>query len=66
MARPTSIRVTARDLDGEPLEIELADLEARAVCHELDHLNGVLFIDHLRGLRKDRVRRQLKKLGMKG
>ena len=47
-----------------PFEIEAEELEARALCHEIDHLNGVLFIDHLRGLRRDRARRQLKKLGM--
>ena len=62
--RPVAVRIAARDLDGEPVEIEVEELEARAICHEIDHLNGVLFIDHLRGLRKDRVRRQLKKLGM--
>ncbi len=59
--RPTSVRVVAQDLEGEPVEIESEDFEARAVCHEIDHLNGVLFIDLLRGLRRDRVRRQLKK-----
>ncbi len=59
--RPTRVRVAAQDLEGEPLELELEDFEARAVCHEIDHLDGVLFIDHLRGLRRDRVRRQLKK-----
>ncbi|MCP3957735.1 MAG: peptide deformylase [bacterium] len=60
--RPTSIKVVARDLDGASFELEAEDFEARAVCHEIDHLNGVLFVDHLRGLRKDRARRQLKKL----
>ncbi len=59
--RPASVRVVAQDLEGERIEIEAEDFEARAVCHEIDHLNGVLFIDHLRGLRRDRVRRQLKK-----
>ncbi|MEM7583526.1 MAG: peptide deformylase [Acidobacteriota bacterium] len=63
VARPTTVRVVARDLDGRPLELEAEDFEARAICHEVDHLNGILFIDHLRGLRRDRVRRQLKKLG---
>lgn len=61
VARPTTVRVVAQDLDGERIELESEDFEARAVCHEIDHLNGVLFIDHLRGLRRDRVRRQLKK-----
>ncbi len=59
--RPVSVKVRAQDLEGEPIEIEAEDFEARAVCHEIDHLNGVLFIDHLRGLRRDRIRRQLKK-----
>ena len=64
VGRPFAVRVVAQDLAGEPFEIAAEDLEARALCHEIDHLNGVLFIDHLRGLRRDRVRRQLKKLGM--
>ena len=32
------------------------------ICHEVDHLDGILFTDHLRGLRKERVKRQLRKL----
>ena len=62
VARPKSLRVLAQDLEGEEVEIEAEDFEARAICHEIDHLNGVLFVDHLRGLRRDRVKRQLKKL----
>ena len=60
--RPQRVRVAAQDLDGEPLELAAEGWLARAICHEIDHLDGVLFIDHLRGLRRDRVRRQLKKL----
>ena len=60
--RPTSVKVVAQDLDGERLELDAEGFEARAVCHEIDHLDGVLFVDHLRGLRRDRIRRQLKKL----
>jgi peptide deformylase len=60
--RPTFIRVKALDLEGNPFEVEAEDWLARAICHELDHLDGVLFVDHLRGLRRERVRRQLKKL----
>ncbi len=63
--RPRAVKVRARDLDGAPVEIEAEEFEARAICHEIDHLDGILFIDHLRGLRRDRVRRQLKKLGMR-
>ncbi|HEV2854110.1 MAG TPA: peptide deformylase [Thermoanaerobaculia bacterium] len=60
--RPTAVTVRAQDLAGKPFELEAVDYMARAVCHELDHLDGILFTDHLRGLRKERVRRQLKKL----
>jgi len=60
--RPKSIRVVARDLDGQELELCSEDFEARALCHEIDHLDGILFIDHIHGLRRDRVRRQLKRL----
>lgn len=62
VARPRTVRVVAQDLEGATFELTAEDFEARAVCHEIDHLNGVLFVDHLRGLRRDRVRRQLKKL----
>ncbi len=60
--RPTAITVRAQDLSGKPFELEAADYMARAICHEVDHLDGILFTDHLRGLRKERIRRQLKKL----
>lgn len=60
--RPTAVAVRAQDLSGKPFELEAADYMARAICHEVDHLDGILFTDHLRGLRKERVRRQLKKL----
>ena len=60
--RPTLIRVRAVDLEGKPLEIEAEEWLARAFCHEIDHLNGVLFTDYLRGLRKERVKRQLRRL----
>ena len=62
VTRPTSVRVKAQDLDGETFELEAEEFEARAICHELDHLDGVLFIDHLKGLRRDKVRRKLRKL----
>lgn len=60
--RPTFVRIKAVDLEGKPFEVEAEDWLARAICHELDHLDGVLFVDHLRGLRRERSRRQLKKL----
>jgi peptide deformylase len=60
--RPLAILVKAQDLEGKPFEIEAEDYLARIICHEVDHLDGILFTDHLRGLRKERARRQLKKL----
>lgn len=60
--RPTHVRIKALDREGNPFELTADDWLARAVCHELDHLDGILFVDHLRGLRRERSRRQLKKL----
>jgi len=60
--RSLRIRVRAQDVAGEPFELEAEEWVARAILHEIDHLDGVLFVDHLRGLRKERVKRQLKKL----
>jgi len=60
--RPQAIRVRAHDAAGEPFEIAAEDWLARAICHEVDHLDGVLFVDRLRGLRRDKARRALRKL----
>lgn len=60
--RPTAITVRAQDLTGRSFELRAEGYFARAICHEVDHLDGILFTDHLRGLRRERSRRQLKKL----
>jgi len=60
--RPLAITVRARDLEGHPYELAAEGYLARAICHEVDHLDGILFTDHLHGLRRERARRQLKKL----
>lgn len=54
--------VTAQDVDGEPIQIEGEDLLARALQHEIDHLDGVLFIDHVSSLRRQLLRGKLRKL----
>lgn len=59
--RPTRIEVEAQDLGGEPFRLIAEDWLARAICHEMDHLDGVLFVDRLRGLRRERARRKLRK-----
>ena len=60
--RALRVRVAAQDLEGKPFELTAEDWLARAICHEIDHLDGVLFTDRLRGLRRERARRQLKRL----
>lgn len=62
VARPARVVVRSLTVEGESVEFEVEGYEARAVCHEIDHLNGVLFIDRLRGLRRERGRRHLRKL----
>ena len=51
----------AQDPEGAPLEFEMEGYEARAVQHEIDHLNGVLFIDYLSKLKRDLVIRKFTK-----
>lgn len=63
VSRPAAIKVKAQSLSGDSFEVEAEGLFARAICHEVDHLNGVLFVDRLVGLRKERVKRQLRRLG---
>ena len=54
--------VTAEDIDGEPARIEAEDLLARALQHEIDHLDGILFIDYVSGLKRQLLRGKLRKL----
>jgi peptide deformylase len=49
------VRVRYLDLDGETREVEAGGLFARVLQHEIDHTNGVLFIDHLSRLKRDRI-----------
>lgn len=62
VTRPAEVRFAAHDLDGRPLELAGSGLLARALCHELDHLDGVLFVDRLRGLRRELAARRLRRL----
>jgi peptide deformylase len=50
--RPAQVVIEGLDLDGKPLRIEAADLLARCIQHEIDHLDGVLFIDHLSPIKR--------------
>jgi peptide deformylase len=53
--RPARVRARYLDRDGARQEIEVEGLAATALQHEIDHLNGVLFIDHISRLKRDRV-----------
>ena len=53
--RPTQVKVRFMDLDGKTQEVEANGLLATVLQHEIDHLNGVLFIDHISKLKRDRV-----------
>jgi len=64
--RPQFVTVKAQNAKGESFEIRGEDLLARAFCHEIDHLNGILFIQHLSMLKRDLIKRKIKKLKKQG
>jgi len=64
--RPQAVKVKYLDLDGKPQEIEADGLLATCLQHEIDHLNGVLFIDHISKLKRDMVMKKFKKAAKKG
>jgi peptide deformylase len=64
--RPEKIKLKYLDLDGKAHEIEADGLLATCLQHEIDHLNGVLFIDHISKLKRDMVMKKFKKAAKKG
>jgi len=60
--RPASVRVKYVDRDGQQQEMMAEGLMATCLQHEIDHLNGVLFIDHISKLKRDMVMRKFRKL----
>lgn len=62
LARPARVRARGQNLEGDWFEIEVEGLEARCVMHETDHLDGKLYIDRLGPLKRDMIRRRIKKL----
>jgi peptide deformylase len=62
VARANIVTVRAQDVDGKWFEKTGDDLLARALLHETDHLNGRLFISHVSGLKRDLIKRKIKKL----
>jgi peptide deformylase len=66
VARPGRVVVRARDRQGAEQTVEGTGLLARALQHELDHLDGVLFLDRLRGIKRDLIVRRIRKMQRTG
>jgi peptide deformylase len=60
--RPAKVKACFLDLDGRTIEVEAEGLFARVMQHEIDHINGVLFIDHLSKLKRGRVEKKFAKV----
>ena len=66
VVRSEWVRVRAQNEEGKEIEVEGEELLARAMQHEIDHLDGILFIDRLSRLKRDLVLRKIKKLQKNG
>lgn len=64
--RPQFVTVRAQDATGKEFEMRGEGLLARAFCHEIDHLNGTLFLAHLSMLKRDLIKRRIRKLKKAG
>ncbi|RDH46386.1 peptide deformylase [Zooshikella ganghwensis] len=61
VVRPTRVTVTALNVEGESFTLELEGLQAVCIQHEVDHLNGKLFVDYLSPLKRNRIKKKLEK-----
>jgi peptide deformylase len=66
VARPQYATVRAQDAEGKFFEMNGEGLLSRAFCHEIDHLDGILFLKHLSLLKRDLIRRRIRKLQKTG
>jgi peptide deformylase len=66
VTRPERVKLRYLDRNGQERTMWGEGLMARAMCHEIDHLDGMLFVDHLSGLKKDRIIRKIFKLAKNG
>lgn len=60
--RPQRIRIAGQDTRGDRVELEARDLLARALCHEVDHLDGILYLDRISFFKRDLIKRKIRKL----
>ncbi len=61
VTRAHRVRVRALDRDGKPFELEVEDMLATCIQHEIDHLDGKVFVDYLSRLKQSRIRKKLEK-----
>ena len=66
VTRPERVKLRYLDRNGNEREMWGEGLMARAMCHEIDHLNGTLFVDHLRGFKKEKILKRIAKLAKSG
>jgi peptide deformylase len=66
VVRPKKVVLRGVDLNGKEIVIEGSDLMARAFCHEIDHLDGKFFLDHISFLKRDMIKRRIKKMMRQG
>ncbi len=66
VSRPARVKARFLDRNGVPRELSGEGLMARAMSHEIDHLNGKLFVDHLRGFKRERILKRIQKLAKAG
>ncbi len=64
--RAAQVTVRAQNVEGKEFEVSGEELLARALQHEIDHLHGILFLNHLSPLKRDLIRRKIKKLQKAG
>lgn len=60
--RPNKVHVVGQDLEGNSQEMDAEGLLARALCHEIDHLDGILYLDRTSILKRDLIKRKIRKL----
>lgn len=66
VSRPKTVRVRYLDVNGQQQEKDFEGLLATCIQHEIDHLNGIVFVDHISSLKRDMILRKLKKLKKQG
>jgi peptide deformylase len=66
VVRPKNVVLKGIDLNGKEVVVEASDLLARAFCHEMDHLNGLFFLDHLSFIKRDMIKRRIRKMARQG